>query len=205
MFAILLLAAGQGRRFQAAGGQTFKLLTKLDQSTSMLRKSCETLTVAKWPIHVVTGSFEKEIRQELAGLDANFISNPDAAQGLSSSIARGVAATADADGWLVALADMPFIQPETILRVADALASGAGIVFPTCRGERGHPVGFSRRFYAELTALNGDSGARQILAAHRADWVPVEVGDEGILRDIDLPSDLASNSSSAASKAHASD
>jgi molybdenum cofactor cytidylyltransferase len=190
MFVILLLAAGQGRRFNEAGGRTYKLLAPMTPSSTVLRRACETLLQTAWPVYVVSGTHELEMRKELGNLDVNFISNPDAASGLGDSIARGVAATADADGWLLALGDMPFIQPDTILRVARAMQTGAAIAFPTHEGRRGHPVGFSRRFTADLMSLHGDTGAQKILGENKALCVPVPVQDDGIFRDIDLPADL---------------
>jgi molybdenum cofactor cytidylyltransferase len=114
----------------------------------------------------------------------------NAAEGMGLSLAAGVRAAKDAYGWVIALADMPELRPETIRIIAGALHEGAAIAAPLYRGERGHPVGFARRFFDDLSALHGDAGARDILAAH-PDWVTLyEVDDPGVLRDIDRPSDL---------------
>jgi molybdenum cofactor cytidylyltransferase len=114
----------------------------------------------------------------------------NAGEGMGTSLAAGVRATSDADGWIVALADMPFIRPDTIRAVAKALRDGAAIAAPSFRGERGHPVGFASRFYQELSSLYGDEGARQVLMRH-PDLVRIyEVDDPGVARDIDQPSDL---------------
>ena len=114
----------------------------------------------------------------------------NAAEGMGVSLAEGVRAAADARGWVVALADMPFLRPETIRVVAKALAEGAAIAAPAYRGERGHPVGFARRFFDELSALRGDAGAREILRKHPDSIALYDVDDRGVLRDIDEPSDL---------------
>jgi len=114
----------------------------------------------------------------------------NAAEGMGVSLAEGVRAAADARGWVVALADMPFLRPETIRVVAKALAEGAAIAAPAYRGERGHPVGFARRFFEELSALRGDAGAREILRKHPDSIALYDVDDRGVLRDIDEPSDL---------------
>jgi molybdenum cofactor cytidylyltransferase len=71
--------------------------------------------------------------------------------------AYGVAAAADADGWIVALADMPWIAPATVALVADALIAGAGIVLSRI-GVRGHRWACVVA-YAALAALTGDEGA----------------------------------------------
>jgi len=114
----------------------------------------------------------------------------NAGEGMGTSLAAGVRATSDADGWIVALADMPFIRPETIRIVAKALRDGAAIAAPSFRGERGHPVGFARRFLEELSSLRGDDGARQLLKQHPESLTLYEVDDPGVVRDIDKPSDL---------------
>ena len=114
----------------------------------------------------------------------------NAAEGMGTSLAAGVRATADADGWVVALADMPFIRPDTIRMVAKALGEGAAIAAPSFRGERGHPVGFASRFYDELALLHGDHGARELLQRHRDRVTLYDVDDPGVLRDVDKPSDL---------------
>ncbi len=132
--------------------------------------------------------------QRLAGIlrDAgcNTVLCKNAGEGMGTSLAAGVRATSDADGWIVALADMPFIRPETIRIVAKALRDGAAIAAPSFRGERGHPVGFARRFLEELSSLRGDDGARELLKQHPESLTLHEVDDPGVVRDIDKPSDL---------------
>jgi molybdenum cofactor cytidylyltransferase len=116
----------------------------------------------------------------------------NAAEGMGVSLAAGVRAASDAHGWVIGLADMPYLRPDTIRTIARALSEGAAIAAPSYRGERGHPVGFARRFLDELSVLRGDAGAREILKAH-PDWITLyEVDDPGVLRDIDAPSDLES-------------
>ena len=85
---------------------------------------------------------------------------------------------------------MPFIRPDTIRIVAKALQDGVAIAAPSFEGKRGHPVGFARRFYDELSSLHGDDGARQFLKQHPELTKLFEVDDPGVVRDIDKLSDL---------------
>lgn len=110
---------------------------------------------------------------------------------MGASLACAVAAVAEADGWVIALGDMPWIAPATISAVADALRDGAEIAAPAYRGERGHPVGFARPYGPLLTALTGDEGARAIVNARKWAVRLVDVDDAGALRDVDHPADLA--------------
>ena len=114
-----------------------------------------------------------------------------AADGMGASLACAVRSAKDAEGFVVALADMPFIRASSIAAVRDALAAGALLVAPYFRARRGHPVGLAAKFRRELEALAGDEGARKIIAAHEASLLKIPVGDPGVLRDIDTPGDLA--------------
>ena len=127
---------------------------------------------------------------ELGANGARIVRCPNADDGMGASLACGVRASANAQGWIVALADMPWIRPQTIARVASALGHGATVAAPHHRGERGHPVGFSRACHAALAALSGDEGAKAVVAAHADDLVRIDTDDDGVLRDIDTPDDL---------------
>jgi len=186
----ILLAAGSSKRFGSN-----KLLQALPAGTphagvpialAAARNFIEALPES---IAVLRPRAQK-LGQMLRDAGCNTVVCKNAAEGMGTSLAAGVRAAAEADGWVVALADMPFLRPETIRVIAKAISDGAAIAAPAYRGERGHPVGFARRFFEELSALHGDSGARALLDRH-PDWVTVhEVEDPGVLRDIDKPSDL---------------
>jgi molybdenum cofactor cytidylyltransferase len=108
--------------------------------------------------------------------------------GMGHSIAAGVAATGDAEGWLIVPADMPMLKASSILAVAQALEQYP-VSFAQYKGQRGHPVGFNAELYSELIGLQGDEGARRILARYPSQGV--EVDDPGVLLDIDTEEDLA--------------
>src|SRR6187397_321405 len=108
-----------------------------------------------------------------AGHGAHVVRCERADEGMGASLACGVDASADANGWVVA--------------IADAIAAGASLAAPVHGGERGHPVGFAASHRAALQALGGDEGARTILANAGAALVRVHVDDAGVLRDVDAP------------------
>ena len=109
---------------------------------------------------------------------------------MGASLATAVGASGTVAGWVIALADMPYILPETIGKIAQSLAQGAAIVAPAYQGERGHPVGVSARFRAQLEALRGDEGARALLKENAGLVKLIEVDDPGVCRDIYTPADL---------------
>ena len=133
-----------------------------------------------------------ELRRILESAGCDILETKDTLRGLGASLASGVAASAGAAGWIVALGDMPFIRGATIAAVRAALQGGALIAAPILAGagRHGHPVGFSQRLEKELLALDGDEGARAIVSKHRASLAAIAVDDRGIEADIDTPEDL---------------
>jgi molybdenum cofactor cytidylyltransferase len=114
----------------------------------------------------------------------------DAALGMAASLACGVRANRDAAGWVIGLADMPAMPAAAIDGVRNALLAGAGLAAAACDGRRGHPVGFARRYFGELQALQGDCGARHLLERDVSDLALVKTDNLGIFADIDVPGDL---------------
>ena len=115
----------------------------------------------------------------------------NASEGMGASLACAARAAGKRSGYVIALADMPFIRPSSIAAVRAALEGGAALAAPYFRARRGHPVGFAGRFFEELVAMKGDEGARSLLEKHAARMVKIPIGDPGVIRDIDTPSDLA--------------
>jgi molybdenum cofactor cytidylyltransferase len=182
----VLLAAGASRRFGAD-----KLLASLPDGSPMGAASCRAMRSALRHVVAVVRPGDERLASVLASCGATVVPCARADEGMGASLACGVAASADANGWVVALADMPWVRPATIRAVADAIAAGASLAAPVHRGERGHPVGFAAAHRGALMALAGDAGARAILARDDIALVRIDVDDPGVLRDVDLPRDLA--------------
>ena len=181
----ILLAAGASRRF---GGD--KLLAPLPDGTPLGAASCRSLRLALPDVIAVVRPHDDVLAASLAAQGARVVRCERADEGMGASLACGVAASAGAAGWIVALADMPWIAPSTLRAVADAIAAGASLAAPEHRGERGHPVGFAASHRDALLALAGDEGARAILSRAGASLVRIDVDDAGVLRDVDAPGDL---------------
>lgn len=182
----VLLAAGASSRFGAP-----KLLHQLaDGNRIGIKSALNLLDALPWSVAVV--SPQRVLLKSLLQAAGLHVLECDSAHlGMGESLAFAVRHTPQAAGWVVALADMPFIEPATVRLVTRRLADGAALVLPTYRGKRGHPVGFAHHYYAQLAALQGDVGARALVErdAHMAQYVPVN--DPGIHLDIDTPADLA--------------
>lgn len=181
----ILLAAGRSSRFGSD-----KLLHPLADGTPVAQCSAERLGAVVDRLIAVVPPRAERLMPLLAAAGAEPLVNGRTALGMGTSLACGVCASAEADGWLIALADMPFIAPATLAAVAAALRAGAPIVAPSRDGRTGHPVGFRHRFYGDLADLDGDRGARALLQRERRQLVTIPVDDAGIHVDIDVPADL---------------
>lgn len=184
-FCGVLLAAGRSTRFGSD-----KLIHPLPDGTPIALASARALLAAMPRVVAAVSPENAVLGWLLAAEGIEVVAPPMLDEGMGTSIAACVAATADAPGWVVALADMPFIRPSTIAAVRAALAAGSPLAAPVYRGSRGHPVGFGAKFRGALAALRGDEGARWLLHEHRDELGLVECADPGIVRDVDRPGDL---------------
>lgn len=162
----------------------------LTGGTPIAVAALENLRAAVPRVVAVVRPGAEPLQQRLSECGATVILCADADAGMGASLASAVAASGEVAGWIIALADMPYIRPQTIAKIAASLAGGAAIVAPAFRGERGHPVGLSARFRAQLLALSGELGARPLLAQYAGLVELIEVDDPGVCHDIDTPADL---------------
>jgi molybdenum cofactor cytidylyltransferase len=184
----LLLAAGKGERFDPAGRRN-KLLQTLPDGERVACRSARVLRDALDAVVAVVAHGDHELAALLHEAGCQVVHAPAGDRSLSASLRHGLAATdPSTEGWIVALADMPWVRSGTASALRRGLEAGAAIAAPFHRRRRGHPVGFSAVHRVELMALSGDTGARALLARHPVQ--AVEVDDLGIFLDVDTPADL---------------
>lgn len=185
----IVLAAGRSSRMAGAN----KLLEPVG-GRPMVRAAVEAaLGAGLAPVIVVTGHEPNKVASMLGGLDTIFADNPNYEQGLSTSLAAGIAAVPEAcEAACVLLADMPGVTADHVGRLVAAFdpPSNASICAPTYRGQRGNPVLFARAFFPAMAALTGDVGARGIVKQNAASVREVEMPDAGVLADVDTPEAL---------------
>lgn len=182
----MILAAGASRRMGRP-----KALVKLGRRTILQHVLANLEASQLGEIVVVLGHRAQEILPTLRGTKSKIVINPKYAQGMSSSIRRGLSQVhPQARAVLIALGDQPYIPGEVIDLLLRRYAQGdREIVVPTYHGRRGHPVIFGRIYWPELRALKGDVGGKALLRRHARDVLEVEVSVRGVLTDIDKPED----------------
>ena len=180
----LLLAAGSARRFGSD-----KLRHPLPHGVAIAVQAARHLKKELDVVFAVVRPHQEDFLESLKAEGCEIVVCANAADGMGASLACAARAAGPRDGYLVALADMPFVRPSSIAAVRDALAGGAPLAAPYFHARRGHPVGIAGAFYEELLRLNGDVGAKAILEKGKITKIPL--GDPGVIRDIDTPADLA--------------
>jgi molybdenum cofactor cytidylyltransferase len=187
--AAIVLAAGLSSRMGSN-----KLLAPVS-GKPMVRHAVEAaLSSAAETTIVVTGHRPDDVRRALAPLTPLFVENRDYSKGLSTSLKCGLGAVPeDFDGALILLGDMPGVSAALLDRLIAAFdpSEGRAICVATRHGKRGNPVLWARRFFEEIMALEGDVGARHLIAQNAELVCEVEADDDAPLTDIDTPQMLA--------------
>jgi molybdenum cofactor cytidylyltransferase len=186
MIAAIVLAAGQGARFGGA-----KVLARV-RGVELVRHVVDRLRMGGAELVVVAaGEAEFAIREVLQTSGAQVVRVDQPGDGMSASLRTAIQALPEeCDGFFVALGDQPFIEPETMRRLQDVWStSNAAAVVPVYRGVRGHPVLFDATLRRRLSALSGDSGARELLVSMGDRVATVDV-DQPMPLDVDTPEDL---------------
>jgi molybdenum cofactor cytidylyltransferase len=181
----LLLAAGSATRFGSD-----KLRHALPHGVAIAVQAARHLKAELDQVIAVVRPDSGELAEALRQEGCEVVVCENAADGMGASLACAAREAGEADGYLVALGDMPFVRRTTIAAVRDALAAGAPLAAPYFRARRGHPVALSKKFREQLFALKGDVGAKKLVADNEDILIKIPVGDPGVIRDIDTPGDL---------------
>jgi len=185
----VVLAAGRSSRM---GGPN-KLLAEIGGKPLVRIVVDAVLASRARPVVVVTGHQRDRVEAAVAGLPVKFVHNPHFADGLGTSLKAGIAALpAGADGAIVCLGDMPQVDAALIDRLIGAFDPdhGALVVVPTIDGKRGNPVVWSRRFFPDLMAVEGDVGARYLIGRYTEAVAEVPLTGTAALTDVDTPEAL---------------
>ncbi len=142
-------------------------------------------------IVVVTGNYAENVKRETS--NARVVHNPDWATGRASSVRIGIQNTsANSNAAIFINADQPFLTARVIDAVIEKFfETRAPIVVPMYDGKAGSPVLFAREMFAELNALQGEQGGRDVLQKYREVLAQVEIADTRAAVDLDTPEEYA--------------
>ncbi len=193
--AAVVLAAGRSTRM-ASGN---KLLADVE-GKPMLHRTLDAIDGGDGggsrlqPIVVVTGFQSEQIAASIAQRrrPVEIAHNPDYLQGLGTSLRTGIASLPDSTGAaIIFLADMPDITADVPNHLVSAhLIAKDKICVPVIEGKRGNPVLWPRRYFQDLSAVEGDVGGRHLLRKFSDSVQEVPVSSDSILNDMDTVQDL---------------
>jgi molybdenum cofactor cytidylyltransferase len=190
---ILVLAAGASSRMRGRD----KLLQPI-KGKPILRTVAEMALATRCPVLVTLPADASAREQALAGCQVQIVPVPDAGQGMSRSIVRGlnVILTGNPgpeDGVMILPADMPGFSAKVLADLIERFRAEPELIWRggSIDGRPGHPAIFPRDLWSALALVTGDEGGRSVLQAekHRVRVVPLP-GDMALL-DLDTPEDWA--------------
>ena len=181
----IVLAAGRATRFGAV-----KQLAPIGGKPMLRRATAAAVSTCGERTIVVTGHESLSIAAACKGLPGFLVVNENYRSGIGTSIATAVRRLEHvAAAVVVTLADQPLVTGEHLNALVAAWSGGATeIVASGFAGTLGPPVLFASGCFADLAALEGDNGGRELL--HDARFVVTTVQFEPAAIDIDTPEDL---------------
>jgi molybdenum cofactor cytidylyltransferase len=195
----VILAAGLSRRM---GG--FKPLLPFRGAPLLAHVLAAARTSGLAPLCLVLGHRSAEIQATVDLARTDVVVNSDYARGQAGSLKAGLEAVRSrCRAAMFVLGDQPLITAGLIDTLIEAyLERKAAITLPVFEGQRGNPVIIAARLFPELERLQGDTGARALFEAHRAEIHRVTVDDPAVLIDVDRPEDYARLVKNGSLKAH---
>ena len=180
----VLMAAGNSARF----GRN-KLFEKVD-GREMILRAMDAVSAGDFCRVVVVTQYPRVSRlAQERGFEVRI--NPHPELGLSGTVKIGLDALKECDGVMFAVADQPFLSPETVKRLCALFAENPHkIALPCANGRRGNPCMFPPKFFSELMELEGDRGGRTVIEAHEDELSLLSVKEKELM-DVDVSGDAA--------------
>ena len=191
MISAVILAAGESRRM----GKQNKLLLPVGGEALLVKLVKSVCSSDVGQVLVVIGHEAEKIRLELNNFPLNFVYNPNFSEGMTTSIKFGVKEVSpDSDGFLICLADMPFINTSEINKLINAYVQNrikekGLIVVPVFQGQRGNPVLFSSEFRIDILEYKKEFGCKEVIMNNSESVEEIEMDDENMLLDVDTLED----------------
>ena len=191
MISAVILAAGESRRM----GKQNKLLLPVGGEALLVKLVKSVCDSDVGQVLVVIGHEAEKIRRELNNFPLSFVYNPNFSEGMTTSIKSGVKEVSpDCDGYMICLADMPFINTSEINKLIHAYAQNRIkekrlIVIPVYQGHRGNPVLFSTEFREDILEHKMEYGCKGVIMKNFESVKEIEMDDDSMLLDVDTLED----------------
>ncbi len=188
MIPIVILAAGMSTRFPGN-----KLLYNIKGKPLIAYTIESALKSRADEVIVVLGHKANDIARVISSYDVVLVLNPEYEKGMSYSVKRGVRAVYKwADAVIIHPADVAFAPPVVFDRVIEEYGrSKLPIVVAAYKGEKGHPILFSKELFNEILNISEETlGLKAVTRKYRDQTLVVETDFKEVVVDIDTVDDL---------------
>ena len=191
MISAVILAAGESKRM----GKQNKLLLPVAGEALLVKLIKSVCDSDVGQVIVVIGHEAEKIRRKLNNFPLSFVYNPNFSEGMTTSIKSGVKEVSpDCDGYMICLADMPFINTSEINKLIHAydqnrIKEKRLIVIPVYQGHRGNPVLFSTEFREDILEHKMEFGCKGVIMKNFESVKEIEMDDDSMLLDVDTLED----------------
>ena len=191
MISAVILAAGESKRM----GKQNKLLLPVAGEALLVKLIKSVCDSDVGQVIVVIGHEAEKIRRKLNNFPLSFVYNPNFSEGMTTSIKSGVKEVSpDCDGYMICLADMPFINTSEINKLIHAYAQNRIkekklVVVPVYQGHRGNPVLFSTEFREDILEHKMEFGCKGVIMKNFESVKEIEMDDDSMLLDVDTLED----------------
>ena len=191
MISAVILAAGESKRM----GKQNKLLLPVAGEALLVKLIKSVCDSDVGQVIVVIGHEAEKIRRKLNNFPLSFVYNPNFSEGMTTSIKSGLKEVSpDCDGYMICLADMPFINTSEINKLIHAYSQNRIkekrlIVIPVYQGHRGNPVLFSTEFREDILEHKIEYGCKGVIMNNFESVKEIEMDDDSMLLDVDTLED----------------
>ena len=186
----IVLAAGESKRY----GEENKLLLPVQDQSVIQQTLTSALESSLKTVLLVVGYDSARLCESLGAAHSHsklkILQNHSWQRGKASSIRCALSALpASTKGALFLLADMPLMTPHLINQVIEGFMKTGMITFPTVNGEKGHPIIWPQERWEELTSLEGDSSAMDLVKQYWETAEKIELSTDQLNTqwDVDTP------------------
>ncbi|MGC1497995.1 MAG: nucleotidyltransferase family protein [Sulfitobacter sp.] len=185
---IIILAAGQSSRMRGRD----KLLEDVDGQPLLRHQALMARAVTSGDVIIALPPRPHPRYGVLANINVTPLPVRDADEGMNASLRAAISALPDCPCVMVLLADLPDLSAEDLTKVADGVDLHSDTLIwrgATDTGKPGHPIIFKADVFAQLTALKGDSGGRDVVAAAGPNVALIPLPGNRARCDLDTPED----------------
>ena len=190
MISAILLAAGESKRMVDEN----KLIKKY-KSIPLIKHAVSNVLNSPIDELIIVLGYQKKSIEKIIGENKKikFIANPNFESGIASSIKKGLdSLSKETEAFFICLGDMPNVNKEIYNQLINASFSNKDkeIFVPYYQERQANPILFSKKMKDEIQKIEGDFGAKKIIADNEKKVFKLSTQDKGVITDFNNINDF---------------